>query len=240
MDSIILAGGMGTRLRKAVPDLPKPMAPVRGKPFLFYLLLWIKQYQIDKIILSIGYKPESFFEYFGDFFDDIPVIYVTEEKPLGTGGAVINALDHTKGNDILILNGDTWFPVDLDKLYDFHLRNNSRFTIALKRMRNFSRYGSVEISGDTIIRFHEKKFCSAGFINGGIYLVKRDYFESGEFPEVFSLEKEILEKEAGKSQLKGVVFDDPFIDIGLPEDYEKAGNIIKISTTNNDEQGIVS
>jgi D-glycero-alpha-D-manno-heptose 1-phosphate guanylyltransferase len=240
MDSIILAGGMGTRLRKAVPDLPKPMAPVRGKPFLFYLLLWIKQYQIDKIILSIGYKPESFSEYFGDFFDDIPVIYVTEEKPLGTGGAVINALDHTKGNDILILNGDTWFPVDLDKLYDFHLRNNSRFTIALKRMRNFSRYGSVEISGDTIIRFHEKNFCSAGFINGGIYLVKRDYFESGEFPEVFSLEKEILEKEAEKSQLKGVVFDDPFIDIGLPEDYRKAGNIIKISTTSNDEQGIVS
>ena len=234
MDVIILAGGMGTRLREAVPDLPKPLAPVRGKPFLFYLLLWLKKYRVDRIILSIGYKPESFSEYFGDFFDDIPVVYVTEDKPLGTGGAVINALDQTKGDDILILNGDTWFPVDLNTFHDFHLRNNSRFTVALKRMKEFSRYGSVEISGDTIIRFHEKKFCSEGFINGGIYLVKREYLESGEYPEVFSLEKEILEKEAGKSLLKGVVFDDPFIDIGLPEDYGKAGDIIGISTNSND------
>jgi len=239
MDAIILAGGMGYRLRKAVPDHPKPMAPVRGKPFLFYLLLWLKQYQVDKIILSIGYKPGSFSEYFGDFFDDIPVIYVTEDKPLGTGGALINALDHTNGNNILILNGDTWFPVDLNKFYDFHLRNNSRFTVALKKMREFSRYGSVEISGDTIIRFHEKKFCSEGFVNGGIYLVKREYLESEEFPEVFSMEKEILEKEAEKSLLKGMVFDDPFIDIGLPEDYEKAGDIIKISTNSNNETGII-
>jgi D-glycero-alpha-D-manno-heptose 1-phosphate guanylyltransferase len=227
MEAIILAGGMGIRLRKTVPDVPKPMAPVNDKPFFFYLLKWIKQYQVDKIILSTGYKPECFYEYFGNLFENIPLIYVTEKKPLGTGGAVIKGLTQTTGNNILIVNGDTWFPIDLDRFYASHLNNKNRFTVALKRMKEFSRYGSVEISGDNIIRFHEKKFCSEGLINGGIYLVNRKYFESREFPVVFSLEEEILAKEAGTSLLKGMIFDDPFIDIGLPEDYQKACNILK-------------
>ena len=229
MEAIILAGGMGTRLRNAVPDVPKPMAPVNDKPFLFYLLKWLKQYKVDKIILSTGYKPGSFFEYFGDLFENIPLIYVTEEKPLGTGGAVINALAETTGNNILIVNGDTWFPIDLDSFYDSHLNNKNLFTVALKRMRKFSRYGSVEMSGETIVRFHEKRFCSEGLINGGIYLVNRKYLELRKFPVVFSLEEEILVKEAGTSQFKGVIFDDPFIDIGMPEDYSRAGNILKNS-----------
>jgi D-glycero-alpha-D-manno-heptose 1-phosphate guanylyltransferase len=220
---------MGTRLRNAVPDVPKPMAPVNDKPFLFYLLKWLKQYKVDKIILSTGYKPGLFFEYFGDLFENIPLVYVTEEKPLGTGGAVINALAETTGNNILIVNGDTWFPIDLDSFYDSHLNNKNLFTVALKRMRKFSRYGSVEMSGETIVRFHEKRFCSEGLINGGIYLVNRKYLESRKFPVVFSLEEEILVKEAGTSLFKGVIFDDPFIDIGMPEDYRRAGNILKNS-----------
>jgi len=229
MEAIILAGGMGTRLRKAVPDIPKPMAPVNDKPFLFYLLKWLKQYKADKIILSTGYKSENIFEYFGNLFENIPLIYVTEEKPLGTGGAVINALTGTTGNNILIVNGDTWFPIDLDRFYNSHLNNENLLTVALKRMKEFSRYGSVEISGDTIIRFHEKGYCSEGLINGGIYLVNRKYLESRKFPVIFSLEEEILVKKAGSSLLKAMIFDDPFIDIGVPEDYRKAGNILKNS-----------
>jgi len=228
MEAIILAGGMGTRLRNAVPDVPKPMAPVNDKPFLFHLLKWLKQYKVDKIILSTGYKPGLFIEYFGDMFENIPLVYVTEEKPLGTGGAVINALAETTGNNILIVNGDTWFPIDLDRFYDSHLNNRNLFTVALKRMKKFSRYGSVEMSGETIVRFHEKRFCSEGLINGGIYLVNRKYLESRKLPVVFSLEEEILVKEAGASLFKGVIFDDPFIDIGVPEDYRRAGNILKI------------
>lgn len=229
MEAIILAGGMGTRLRKAVPDIPKPMAPVNDKPFLFYLLKWLKQYKAEKIILSTGYKFENIFEYFGNLFENIPLIYVTEEKPLGTGGAVINALTGTTGNNILIVNGDTWFPIDLDRFYNSHLNNENLLTVALKRMKEFSRYGSVEISGDTIIGFHEQGYCSEGLINGGIYLVNRKYLESRKFPVVFSLEEEILVKEAGSSLLRAMIFDDPFIDIGVPEDYRKAGNILKNS-----------
>ncbi len=229
MDAIILAGGMGTRLRKTVPDIPKPMAPVNDKPFLFYLLKWLKQFKVDIIILSTGYKSEYFFEYFGNLFENIPIVYVTEEKPLGTGGAVINALTGTTGNNILIVNGDTWFPIDLDRFYASHLNNKNQFTVALKRMKEFSRYGSVEIRGDTIIRFHEKRYCSEGLINGGIYLVNRKYLESRKFPVEFSLEEEILVKEAGSSLLKAMIFNDPFIDIGVPEDYRRAGNILKNS-----------
>ncbi len=228
MEAIILAGGMGTRLRKIIADVPKPMAPVNGKPFLLYLFQWISHYPVEKIILSVGYKPESIIKYFGYSFGNIPLEYVTEEKPLGTGGAVINALKNTEGSNILIMNGDTWFPINLNEFYTSHLKNNHIFSIALKRLQKFSRYGSVDCAGSTITRFNEKKYCAEGLINGGIYLVNRRFFESRQFPGVFSLEKEILVKEAGTSVLKGLVFDDPFIDIGVQEDYHMAGSVMKI------------
>ena len=116
MDAIILAGGMGTRLKKVVSDIPKPMAPVAGKPFLYYIFDWLRKYPVEKIILSVGYKAESITEYFGNSVFDIPVEYVVEKNPLGTGGAVKFAFERTDGDDVLILNGDTWFPVDISKL----------------------------------------------------------------------------------------------------------------------------
>jgi D-glycero-alpha-D-manno-heptose 1-phosphate guanylyltransferase len=228
MEAIILAGGMGTRLRKVVTDVPKPMAPVNDKPFLYYLLHWMNNFPVEKIILSTGYKSDSIFDYFGNSFENIRLIYVKDEEPLGTGGAVLKALKSTMGNNILILNGDTWFPIDLNEFYSFHIKNNHIFSIALKRMKKISRYGSVETDGDTIVRFNEKKYCAEGLINGGIYLVNRQFFESRQLPDVFSLEKELLAREAESSVLKGVVFDDPFIDIGVPEDYHRAGSVMKI------------
>jgi D-glycero-alpha-D-manno-heptose 1-phosphate guanylyltransferase len=227
MEAIILAGGMGTRLSKVVTDVPKPMAPVNGKPFLFYLLQWIKKYPIEKIILSIGYKSESIINYFGKSFSDIPVTYVIEEKPLGTGGALKFAFQKTNGTNILVLNGDSYFPINLNKFILGHSKNNHLFSAALKRMKDFSRYGSVKCRGNTIIKFNEKKFCHDGLINGGIYLINRQFIESKQLPEVFSLEKEILEKEVQTSELKCMIFDDIFIDIGIPEDYLRAESILR-------------
>ena len=227
MEAIILAGGLGTRLQKVVSDISKPMAPVAGKPFLYYIFDRISKYPVDKIILSIGYKAESISEYFGNSVFDIPVEYVVEKKPLGTGGAVKFALEMTEGNDILILNGDTWFPVDISKLIEFHIENDSLFTVALKRMFDFDRYGTVELEKNKILKFNEKKYCSEGLINGGIYIARREYINSWKMPEVFSLEKDILEKEAGESTLNGTVFDDPFLDIGVPDDYLKAEIILR-------------
>ena len=229
MEAIILAGGMGTRLREVVTDVPKPMAPVNGKPFLHFILQWLKIYPVNKIILSVGYKSEKIVEFFGDSFKNTPIEYMIEEGPLGTGGAVKYALQKTSGDNILILNGDTYFPIDLNKFYSFHTSNNNLFSVALKRMKNFSRYGSVECQENTILKFNEKKFSQDGLINGGIYLAGRKFFESKKLPEVFSLEKDILEKEAGTSILKCIEFNDLFIDIGIPEDYRRAESVLKIS-----------
>jgi D-glycero-alpha-D-manno-heptose 1-phosphate guanylyltransferase len=226
IEAIILAGGMGTRLQNTITDMPKPMAPVKGKPFLFYLFHWLRKYPIDKIILSVGYKSENIIEYFGRSFGCIPLDYAVEEEPLGTGGAILNSLKITGGCDILIMNGDTWFPININKFVAFHTENKSVFSVALKKLKDFSRYGSVELRGDTIIRFNEKKKCKEGLINGGIYLVSRSFFESRQYPKVFSLEEDVLIREAGTSVLKGIVFDDLFIDIGIPEDYRRAGSVI--------------
>lgn len=226
MEVIILAGGMGTRLREVLPDLPKPMAPINGKPFLHYLLKWLSEYQIDKIILSVGFKAECIINYFGASFNDIPIEYTIEEKPLGTGGAILYALQRTNSDNILIVNGDTYFPIDIKKFYDAHIKNKSLLSIALKPMRNFDRYGSVECNGDTIIRFNEKKMQTSGLINGGIYLVNKQILDKREFPIVFSFETEILEKEAASSKIKGFVFDIAFMDIGTPEDYCRAESIL--------------
>jgi D-glycero-alpha-D-manno-heptose 1-phosphate guanylyltransferase len=227
MEAIILAGGMGTRLQKVISDIPKPMAPVGSRPFLDYLFKWIKDYRVEKLVISAGYKSESIVKYFGNSVYGIPVEYVIEEKPLGTGGAIKYALHKTSGDDILVLNGDTYFPIDLRKFFSFHVRNKSLFSVALKRMRNFDRYGTVECRRNTIVRFNEKKFCSDGLINGGIYLINRNIIEAWKLSGAFSLEKDIMEKESGTSVIKGMVFDDLFIDIGIPEDYHKAESILK-------------
>jgi D-glycero-alpha-D-manno-heptose 1-phosphate guanylyltransferase len=222
VEVIILAGGKGTRLSEVVSVVAKPMAPVGGKPFLYFLFRWLKQYPVEKVILSTGYLPESISDYFGTSYFGIPIEYVVEEEPLGTGGAIMFAMRKTKTDNILIINGDTYFPIDINSFYSFHLDNNHLFSIALRQMQNFSRYGSVECEKDTILKFNEKKFCSDGLINGGIYLVNKQYLESKHISGAFSLETEILEKEAGSSNIKGLVFNDLFIDIGIPEDYYRA------------------
>ena len=226
MEAVILAGGFGTRLSKIIGDVPKPMAPVSGNPFLFYLFNWLREYPVEKVILSVGYKSEFIVSFFGNSFFDIPIIYAVEEKPLGTGGALKYALGKTKGDNIMVLNGDTYFPVDINRVYSFHTNGNYKFSVALKRMENFSRYGSVDCQGSTIVGFNEKKPCDEGLINGGIYLINRQFIESMQLPEMFSLEKDLLEKEVILSTIKGIVFDDIFIDIGVPEDYERAATIL--------------
>jgi D-glycero-alpha-D-manno-heptose 1-phosphate guanylyltransferase len=222
VEVIILAGGKGTRLLEVVSEVAKPMAPINGKPFLYFLFRWLKQYPIEKVILSTGYKSESISDYFSTSYSGIPIEYIVEEKPLGTGGAIMFAMRKTKTDNILIINGDTYFPININCFYSFHIDNNHQFSIALKQMQKFSRYGSVECEKDTILKFNEKKFCSDGLINGGIYLINKQYLESKKISGAFSLETEILEKEAGTSDIKGLVFDDLFIDIGIPEDYYRA------------------
>jgi D-glycero-alpha-D-manno-heptose 1-phosphate guanylyltransferase len=226
IEAVILAGGMGTRLHEVVPDLPKPMAPVNGKPFLWYLLKWLTEYPVSKIILSTGYKHESIISYFGNSFEGIPVKYTIEKEPLGTGGGLVFAAGKASGSDFIVINGDTYFPIDLNRFCLFHTGHSAFITVALKKMKDFSRYGTIEYTDGKILQFHEKKFCHDGFINGGIYVMNRNMLMSRHLPEIFSLEKDVLEKSSGTSDLFGMAFNEPFLDIGIPEEYRRAGSIL--------------
>ena len=227
VEVIILAGGLGTRLRSAIGEVPKPMAPVDGKPFLHYQFLWLESYGVDKVVLSIGYKAGMITDHFGQKFNGISIEYAIEKEPLGTGGAILYAMRKTGGDRVLIVNGDTWFPVDIGRLVEEHESAAARLTIALKKMTNFSRYGTVELEGNRIVGFREKQEMSVGLINGGIYLMDRSFVENSVNMKKFSFETDILEKRVETGAIAGVVFDVPFIDIGVPGDYMGAGEVIK-------------
>src|ERR1041385_3540817 len=155
-EAIILAGGLGTRLRSVVNDLPKSMAPVNGKPFLHYLFLWLKKYEINRAVLSVGYLSEKVEEYFGEEYLGIKITYAKEESALGTGGGIRLAMEKCSGAHVLVLNGDTFFDVDLEKLSEVHLGGSSDATLALRKVEDGSRYGTIQLDGNRIKAFREK------------------------------------------------------------------------------------
>lgn len=222
MECIILAGGMGTRLRSVVSDVPKCMAPVAGKPFLYYLFTTLIESGFTHIILSLGYKHEVIEEWIASGSFPIAISSVTEDTPLGTGGAVKLALSRASEEEVFILNGDTFFEVSFTDMLTLHKQTRSAATLALKEMRQFDRYGVVDIEmpSNRILRFHEKQYCESGLINGGIYLINRRELDG--YPAKFSLEKDFFEKQVSSSTLSGYISNGYFIDIGIPEDYERA------------------
>jgi len=219
MEAIILAGGFGTRLSHIVSDVPKPMAPVNGRPFLEYIFDYLVQNKVEHIVLAIGYKGEIIQDYFGNSYRGLEITYSVEDTPLGTGGAIKKAIKCCKESDVFIINGDTYFDVDLFEMKDFHKSKNSNLTIAVKLMSNFDRYGSVVINNDRIIKFEEKKKTLEGKINGGIYLINQCIFKSV-LETSFSFEQRVLEN--GCYDIYAYNSEGYFIDIGIPEDYEKA------------------
>lgn len=217
MTAIILAGGFGTRLREVIKDVPKPMADINGKPFLEILLRHLKKSSIKKVVLSVGYKQEVIVEYFKDSFAGIDIIYTKEDKPLGTGGAIKRALEKIDDTQVFVLNGDTFFDIDLEDMKNFHLKSCADITISLKKMKNFDRYGSVILDKNRVLKFKEKRFVKSGYINGGIYILKTDILKDQK--DIFSFE-EYLSKT--QKAIYGYKSDRYFIDIGIPKDYYKA------------------
>jgi D-glycero-alpha-D-manno-heptose 1-phosphate guanylyltransferase len=222
MEAVILAGGFGTRLKTVLQDVPKSMAPIQGKPFLEYLLLYLLRSNVSTVILCTGYKHEIIEEYFGSSFQGITISYSREMEPLGTGGALKKALLNTNGQHCIVLNGDSFFKVAIEDLMKAHFDYCSDFTIALKRMVDFDRYGAVKLQGDRIVAFEEKCFRKEGVINGGVYIAKTSAIIDAGLPQKFSLEKDFLEKYVSSLRMHGKVFYDYFIDIGVPEDYARA------------------
>lgn len=221
-EAIILAGGLGTRLRSVVNDVPKCMAPVNDIPFINFIITYLKKEGVERFIFSLGYKSEIVIDYVNKTFPDLDKAYVIEDTPLGTGGAIKLACSKATGTDVLILNGDTLFNINLKDLSEFHTDKKADFTVALKEMRNFSRYGSVEIDKNYAIKaFNEKSYCEKGFINGGIYALNINSFMAEALPDIFSFEKDFLEKNIGNKKFYGLECEYYFIDIGIPEDYDR-------------------
>lgn len=221
--ALILAGGLGSRLKPEVPVLPKCMAPVAGKPFIDHLLQNLLESGVTEFVFALGYKSKYIIEHLEKHWKELNYVYSIETYALGTGGAIQKALSLISHEDFYVFNGDTLFLIDLEALYSAHCAQNAFITVALKPMENFDRYGSVRLAEDQkIIQFNEKTFCQSGLINGGIYLVHKKTMLEMSLPEVFSFEKDVLEKSALNGDVYGKVFDTYFIDIGIPEDYKKA------------------
>jgi D-glycero-alpha-D-manno-heptose 1-phosphate guanylyltransferase len=222
-EAIILAGGMGTRLKSVLPDLPKCLAPVAGTPFLSYVINHFKAQGIEQFIFSLGYKHEVVEAFLKNHYPDLAYKLSVEEKPLGTGGAIFRAVGMTEENSVIVLNGDTLFAVQLNKLLPFHFMTGAHCTLSLKPMQQFDRYGAVQMEKDyRITAFDEKKFCTTGNINGGVYALNAARFRQEKLGEVFSFEKDYLEAHVADRRIYGVLQDTYFIDIGIPEDYERA------------------
>ncbi len=227
--AIILAGGLGTRLRGTVPGLPKPMAPIRNRPFLEHQMdYWIKQ-GINRFILSVGYLKELIIEHFGNTYKGIPIEYAIENEPLGTGGGLLLA---EKGltEPFLVLNGDTFIEVDLDNLYEFHLERKSEWTFSLFRTSQFERYMGMDVSPNgEILSLKSESKKSSGLANGGVYLIEPSVLGSLTFKagDKASLEDELLPNFISNGGvLYGKECKGKFIDIGVPEDYYQAIDIL--------------
>lgn len=222
-EAIILAGGLGTRLREAVPDLPKCMAPVAGWPFLYYVINLLRMQGIQKLIFSLGYKHKAILNFLNKEFKTLNYDFVIEEEPLGTGGAIAFALQKTETENVFVVNGDTLFSLNAEELLQTHTTANAECTLALKPMQNFDRYGVVEIDENKrIISFKEKQQYDEGLINAGVYLINKNKFQKNQFPQKFSFEKDYLEKFVTDKHFYGVSQNVYFIDIGIPDDFNRA------------------
>lgn len=222
-EAIILAGGLGTRLREAVPDLPKCMAPVDGRPFLFHVINYLRSQGIERFIFSLGYRHEAIESYLAEQFSTLSYQCVIEDEPLGTGGAIQLACSKATDKNVVVTNGDTLFRADIHAAARFHTAHMAECTLLLKPMRDFDRYGVVDLDDEMLVKdFKEKKYYTTGTINGGLYLLNKDKFADEEFPDKFSFEKDYLEKMYMERRIYGQVQDRYFIDIGIPEDFTRA------------------
>jgi D-glycero-alpha-D-manno-heptose 1-phosphate guanylyltransferase len=221
-EAIVLAGGLGTRLKPVIADLPKSLAPVAGKPFLGYLLDYARLQGIKKFVFALGYKAEQLETFVKQYLPADTYVFSLEDEPLGTGGAIYKACHQVSTPNCIVLNADTFFGISFLNLSIIHELQKAACTLSLKPMKSFDRYGAVTIEKQMITGFSEKKFHTEGLINGGVYALSVRPFLEKKFAAVFSFEKDYLEKEYAKGNILGMKSDAYFIDIGIPEDYKRA------------------
>jgi len=221
--AIVLAGGLGTRLSGIVGGTPKPMAKVGDRPFLEYLLDYLVEQGVEQAVLAVSYKWEVIREHFGGSYRGISLKYSVEDEPLGTGGAIRQALEKIPDDEVIVLNGDTLFHVDLAAMAGIHNRDKTFLTMALKQVADCGRFGRVKISDNGVItEFMEKSTNGPGWINGGIYMLNRCLLSEYQLPVKFSFEQDLVEPNV--ASICPVAFQSGayFVDMGVPEDYARA------------------
>ena len=228
-EAIILAGGFGTRLQTVVSDVPKPMAPINNEPFLNYVFAYLKHYHIEHVVLSTGYLADKISDYYKNEYRGIKISYTKEETPLGTGGGIRLAMEKCYTKNVLVLNGDSFFDVNLNQYFNQHSSFHSDCSLALRKVDNAARYGTIKLGNGFIKEFKEKDSIEKeGLINGGVYIINRELFlNKTEALKSFSIEKDFFETRINELNLMGFEYEGYFIDIGIPEDYNKAQDDFK-------------
>jgi D-glycero-alpha-D-manno-heptose 1-phosphate guanylyltransferase len=222
VEAIVLAGGLGTRLAARLSGVPKPMAPVAGRPFLEILLNQLADAGCGRVLLSVGHLGAVIQDYFGASFRNMEVDYAVEESPLGTGGAIRLALVQTTEKAVLVLNGDTFLDADYDAMMRFHADAGATLTMAVARQADISRYGGVVVKAGRVVSFEEKGRTGPGWINAGAYVLQRDIAWPAHLPEKFSFERDFLAPEIDRIRPAAYEVEGFFLDIGVPEDLDRA------------------
>ena len=221
MEAIVLAGGLGTRLRRVVPDVPKAMALVSGRPFLEIVLGTLARKGFGRIVLALGYKAECIERHFGAGYAGMVLAYEIERSPLGTGGALRQALRQCRSDHVYVLNGDTYIDLEVDAIEAQWQRHRLPIIVA-RDVPDTGRYGRLDVAGESVVGFAEKGRSGRGLINAGAYVFPAAI--AGEFPDdrAFSLENEFLSDAVVRLPVQFFVSRGHFIDIGVPEDYARA------------------
>ncbi|WP_319380102.1 nucleotidyltransferase family protein [Thiomicrorhabdus sp.] len=227
MEAIVLVGGLGTRLGALTKETPKPMLPIRGTPFLERLLVFLKEQGVKNVVLAVGYKREVVESYFSQKNNDLPEIrYSVENSPLGTGGAIAQAIQKTDSEKVFVLNGDSYLDLNFQEMADFHDRCQAEITIASYFIKPADRYGVMEVSDSCeVLNFSEKGVFQEGLINGGVYLLNTAALAeifTNLSKEVFSFEEEVLSNSSLSLRKYHFQTQGYFLDIGIPADYARA------------------
>ncbi|MGH9605619.1 MAG: nucleotidyltransferase family protein [Terracidiphilus sp.] len=222
MEAIILAGGLGTRLAARLQGIPKPMAPVAGRPFLEYLLNQLKSAGCARTILSVGHLYSVIQEHFGLNYRGMALDYAIESAPLGTGGAIRAALARAAEQNVLVLNGDTFLEADYPAMMAFHVEQGAAMTMAVAYREDVARYGGVLLNGRRVAGFEEKGHSGPGWINAGAYVLPKVTQWPPMLPDKFSFETGFLMPEITRLTPAAYLVDGFFLDIGVPEDLDRA------------------
>lgn len=221
MEAIVLAGGFGTRLRQVVADLPKPMAPISGRPFLEILLSMLARKGFTRVVLSLGFMSEKITRHFGESYAGMELVYEVESQPLGTGGAIRAALARCVTDHVFVFNGDTYLDIEAEEL-ECLWQADHHPVIVVREVPDTARFGRVEMCDGRINAFLEKGTPGAGLINAGCYVLPRDALDEFPLGQPFSLETEFFTKYLQRIRFDGFVTHGRFIDIGVPDDYSLA------------------